>query len=312
MDSLLVSIVIPTFNRPRILEKCLDSIAKLEYPVDRFEVIVVNDGGSVVALQNDAKIQVTILSQPNSGPGAARNTGARAARGKFIAFVDDDCVVPRDWLSNLTEAVAASPGAMIGGRTVNVLTSNTFSATSQSIVDYVCGYYNGATGRPRFFASNNFTVPADLFRSIGGFDERFRAAEDRDFCLRWNAAGLPAVYADSVVVMHAHELGVRSLHSQHFWYGRGAYRYWKRAARSGVRFRIEPLSFYSRLLAAPFKSHSASAPLVAALTLTAQVANAMGFFYEMGRSLLLRRSTSFVDDPVLHHKAHTLGDVNIL
>jgi GT2 family glycosyltransferase len=201
---------------------------------------------------------------------------------------------------------------MIGGRTVNALSSNCFSAASQSIVDYICNYYNGAAGRPRFFASNNFTVPADLFRSIGGFDERFRAAEDRDLCLRWNAAGFAMVYADSVVVMHAHDLGLRSLHSQHFMYGRGAYPYWKRAAGTGVRFRIEPISFYARMLAAPFKSQVASAPLVTALTLTTQVANAAGFFYEIARSLLLRRSVSFVDDPVLHHKAHPLSDVNIL
>ena len=120
------------------------------------------------------------------------------------------------------------------------------------------------------------------------------------------------VYDESVVVNHAHHLSLGSFHAQHFSYGRGAYPYWSRGAQNGNPFRIEPASFYMGILAAPFKAHVTSAPVIAALTLTTQIANAAGFFYEMAGSLLLDRSASFVDDSVFHHEAHALGNVNVV
>jgi GT2 family glycosyltransferase len=290
MKSVFISVVIPTFNRPAILEQCLESLEKVDYPRDEFEVIVVNDGGAAPRTRR-TDVDLTVLSQPNRGPAAARNAGVARAAGQFVAFLDDDCRVPRDWLKSVTSAIRKSPDAMIGGRTINALADNRYSAASQSVVDYVYSYYDGSAGRPRFFASNNFSVKADLFWRIGGFDEHFRAAEDRDFCRRWNAAGLEMIYDDSVVVMHAHDLGAGSLHKQHFTYGRGAYPFWKRVSQSGERFRIEPLSFYTGILSAPFSAHNRSAPLTAMLTFTMQVANAAGFFFEMARSSLLSSET---------------------
>ena len=311
MNSVFVSIVIPTFNRQRILERCLDSLSRLEFACSEFEVIVVNDGGTAPssdAVMNGVKL--TIVTQQNRGPGAARNAGVARAKGKYIAFIDDDCTVSPDWLKNVATSVRKNPDALIGGRTVNILPRNMYSATSQSIIDYLYRYYDGRPDRPRFFASNNVTLSADLYRSIGGFDERFRAAEDREFCRRWNAAGRRMVYDDSIVVMHAHDLGLRSIHAQHFSYGRGAYPYRRTGATGGVR--VEPLSFYTGLLAAPFRAHTPFAPAIAALTLTTQVANAAGFFFEMSKSLLLNRSRSLVDDSVLHDKADALGSVNVI
>jgi len=312
MNPVSISVVIPTFNRPPILERCIDSLEQLDYPRGDFEVIVVNDGGNAPRDSRKRDIDLTILTQPNRGPGSARNTGVANARGEFIAFIDDDCIVPRDWATKLLAALRKSPHAMVGGRTVNALTSNKYSAASQSLVDYMYRYYDGSAGRPRFFTSNNFAVSADLFRRIGGFDESFRAAEDREFCRRWNEAGHPMVYDESVVVLHAHDLGALSFHAQHFNYGRGAYPYWRKSSRKLSGLRVEPLSFYTGMLAAPMRSRVPSAPLIAALTISTQIANAAGFFFEMSKSLLLHRSGSLVDHSILHHKAHALGDVNIL
>jgi hypothetical protein len=118
-------------------------------------------------------------------------------------------------------------------------------------------------------------------------------------------------YDESVVVLHAHQLALTSLHAQHFGYGRGAFPYWTKAAQRGSGFRVEPLAFYTGMLAAPFRSRLHAAPVIALLILSAQVANAAGFFYEMGRSLL-RRSRPLVDHSVLHDKRYPLRDVNVL
>ena len=120
------------------------------------------------------------------------------------------------------------------------------------------------------------------------------------------------IYDPSVTVLHAHGLGLGSFHGQHFSYGRGAFPFWRKGAKSGSSFRIEPFSFYKEMLRAPFQAGVPSAAMIATLTLTAQLANAAGFFYEMARTLLQRRSASFVDDTILHDERYPLRNVNVL
>lgn len=86
----LVSIVIPTYNGGDYLVKTLESALAQDYP--NTEIIVVDDGSpmDIASLVRVFGSQVTLLSQPNSGPGAARNLGARASKGEFIAFLDHD------------------------------------------------------------------------------------------------------------------------------------------------------------------------------------------------------------------------------
>ena len=88
----LVSVIVPTYNRPEMLAGCLQSILNQTYP--NVEIIVVNDGGVDVRKIIDPlkqKNMITILEHPaNRGMAAARNTGIAVARGKYLAYLDDD------------------------------------------------------------------------------------------------------------------------------------------------------------------------------------------------------------------------------
>lgn len=88
----LVSVIVPTYNRPEMLEGCLRSILDQTYP--NVEIIVVNDGGASVKKIIDSLNQqnkITFLEHPaNRGMAAARNTGIAVARGKYLAYLDDD------------------------------------------------------------------------------------------------------------------------------------------------------------------------------------------------------------------------------
>ena len=281
------SIVIPTYNRPERLANCLKAIAELDYQGDRFEVIVVDDGSktpldSVVTPVQD-KIQVKLLRQANAGPAAARNRGASEARGEFIAFTDDDCQPLPDWLNQFASSLATAPQAMIGGKTINALADNPFSTASQELIDYLYEYYNPAKGKKAFFASNNIALPKSGFDSLGGFDVSFplAAAEDRDFCDRWEAK-YPMVYAPDAQINHYHNLTIKSFWRQHFGYGRGAFCFHQlRAQRVAKEIEVEPLSFYFDLLFYPF-SKTAKHPKIflSGLFFLSQVANFLGFFWE--------------------------------
>jgi len=278
------SIVIATCDRPRQLAECLAALTGLDYPRDRFEVVVVDDGSrmaldAVVAPYRD-RLDVTLLSQANAGPAAARNSGAARAKGAFLAFTDDDCAPSPDWLGAFAARVRTAPGGMIGGHTINGLPRNAFSTTSQLLVDYLYDYYNADPAGARFFASNNMALPADRFRAIGGFDTRYirAAAEDRELCDRWLQMGYSMVHAPEAVVYHRHRLGPRSFWRQHYNYGRGAPAYHRARAARGQRFKIEPLPFYVRLLRFPWtRTRGRRALGLALLLVITQVANTAGF-----------------------------------
>ena len=290
---LFCSIIVPTYNHPKQLDICLRALVRQDYPHDRFEVIVVDDGGDFplesIISEAQGDIGLTLLTQSNAGPATARNTGAAHARGEILVFTDDDCAPEPDWLSHLAAHVARVPGCAIGGRTVNRLATNPYAVASQLFISYLYDYYNADPDQARFFASNNLACPVDRFHALGGFDTSYpgAAGEDRAFCDRWLHHGHRMIYAPDAVVVHAHNLTWRTFWRQHTGYGRGAFLFRRgRARQDRGRLSLENLTFYIRLLVAPYLQKDYSMEnqrksLLTALMFVTQAANACGFFNEM-------------------------------
>ena len=283
---LIFSIIIPTYNRPQKLTTCLESLTYIDYPRDRFEVIIVDDGSDQVL---DSLIEpyhnllnITLIRQKNAGPAKARNTGVNVAKGKYIAFTDDDCIADSHWLSVLEKAFINSPNALVGGKTINVLSDNPYSTASQLLIDYLYEYYNHRSEKSQFFASNNFAISRELFNHLGQFDLTFplAAGEDREFCDRCLFKGYSLSYVPQALIYHAHYLNFRKFWQQHFNYGCGAFFFRQlHAQRTNKTIKIEPLTFYRNLLIYPFFSQSKLFKLfLSALLVISQVANAIGFF----------------------------------
>jgi glycosyltransferase involved in cell wall biosynthesis len=112
-----VSIVICTYNRRDLLKDCLNSILSANYPSYLYEVIVVDGGsadGTIDLCKRFPNIRFVIESR--FGLAHARNKGASLARGSLVAYVDDDCVVDRDWLRNLVKGFQYSKNVVgVGG-----------------------------------------------------------------------------------------------------------------------------------------------------------------------------------------------------
>ena len=290
-----VSVIVPTFRRPGELTACLKALAGLDYPRDRLEVIVVDDGGDIpldgVVAPFRERFEVELIRQQNAGPAAARNAGASRARGEILAFTDDDCAPDPSWLRTLVEGPAAEPGCAAGGRTVNALESNPYATTSQLVTDLVYAHYNVDPGEGRFLASNNFALGARAFRSIGGFDERFRVSEDRELCDRWRHAGRRLVYVPEAVVRHSHVLTFGGFCEQHFAYGRGAFRFHRVRGRRGSGHLMTELAFYRGL---PHATRASLAGIddgraaLGGLLALWQAANAVGYVWEAASSGLRR------------------------
>jgi GT2 family glycosyltransferase len=283
------SIIIPTYERPAQLATCLAALARLEYPRECFEVIVINDGGidtleSVMEKFREL-IDVRLLRQGNAGPAAARNFGATPARGDFLAFTDNDCAPDAGWLCTFAARFTQTPDHIIGGRTFNALHENLCSETSQLIIETVYSHFNADADDARFFASNNFAMPAQRFREIGGFNATFIASEDRELCDRWLASGLRMTYASEAIIHHAHDLTLRSLWRQHFGYGRGARRFHQaRTLRGSKPFKPDGIFYLKMLRAAASQTRKTRAVRLSALLLWSQLANIAGFLTEKYQS----------------------------
>lgn len=243
------SVIVPTHDRPHQVARCVAALGQLKAPAGGFEVIVVNDGGA----EPDADLRlaaagvatsIRFVSQTHTGPGAARNYGAREAIGRWMAFTDDDCEPEPDWLRAFERALAVCPDALVGGMTVNAVTDSIFSEASQLLVGFVAGWFDGGA-RERFFTSNNIALARARFFEAGGFDADFgtNAGEDREFCDRWSAQGRPSAYVADAIVHHAHALSLRSFLRQHFVYGRSAKLFRRGRSAAGRPVGINP-SFY--------------------------------------------------------------------
>jgi GT2 family glycosyltransferase len=285
------SIIVPTYNRPKQLAACLGALARLDYPRDRLEVVVVDDGSAVpldvaFAACHDG-FEIKRYRQENAGPGPARNTGARLAKGRILVFTDDDCAPHADWLSTLAARFAeVSDPVIIGGRVLNALPNNPFAAASQLTVDVGYAFHNSDPNNARLFTTSNLAMPADRFHEIGGFDETFgtTASEDRELCGRWQHRGYRMIYAPESRVDHAHALTGRTFIRQHFNYGRGAARLQQARARQGWQVFSPDPHYYRLLLGAPFTNfplHKAMG--VAALLVTSQMVAALGMAWEWPR-----------------------------
>ena len=286
------SIIVPTYRRPDSLARCLRAIESLDFDRNRFELLVVDDGSPApptdLVASLDRSVQARLLCAHHGGPAIARNTGARAARGRYVVFTDDDCQPRADWLRSIDQWVGANPGSVaIGGHIVNILADNIYAAASQGIVDYLYEYYGNNPAPNRFFTSNNLVLPRAEFLRIGGFNETFTlpAAEDRDLCERWLTAGNRLEYAPDVVVRHAHALSFVRFNLQHFTYGRGAVDLQRSRAQRGERsLKLEPLRFYSGLVTYPVRRlRSGRGLALGVLHLWSQVAYALGYYLERAR-----------------------------
>jgi len=292
----LFSIIIPTFNRPEGLRRCLQALAAQNFSAQRFEVILVDDGGSVdltpLVAPFQERLSITVIRQKNAGPAAARNAGSVHARGQFLIFTDDDCAPTKNWLTIFAEQCQKTPDRLIGGFTVNALKKNAFAEVSQQLITFLYAHFNRDAENPRFFTSNNMLIPAARFREIGGFDTTFplAAGEDRAFCAHWLNNGWKMIYAPDAVVFHAHQMSLTGFLRQHFNYGRGAFRFHQLQLKTdSSKNRRESPAFYINLIFYPLsKSKSARAVLRTGLMFISQIATTAGYLWEM-----LNKNSSF-------------------
>jgi glycosyltransferase involved in cell wall biosynthesis len=195
MQSPLISVVIPTYNRSKLLERAVHSV--LSQSFQQFELLIVDDNSpdntaEVAASFGDERIR-TIRHDENRGSSATRNSGIRNARSEFVAFLDDDDEYLPDALAegyNALQNLPESVGYVLGGY---VLVQDT--PQGEEVVEERLPQIPAFTSRESsylsflrqvpFGAGNGVVFRRSAFDTVGLFDEGLRAAVDRDLFIRF-------------------------------------------------------------------------------------------------------------------------------
>jgi len=224
--TLEASVIVPTHARPERLAELVLSMRAQTLPAERFELVVIDDGSPPgrEPRADGWPDNARLIRQRRAGPAAARNAGAAQARGRLLAFIDDDCMAEPDWLAALLRAHREHPLALLGGTTLNGLQENLVSDVAESLLGFLEADERRA-GRPlSFLASNNLACGRDAFAELGGFDTSYplAAGEDRAFCRSWRERGGELLRVADATVLHRHAHDIRSFWRQQRNYGRGA------------------------------------------------------------------------------------------
>jgi len=203
-----ISVVVPSHDRPLRLRWLLNALEEQTADRSRWEVIVAHDSSGP---ETDELLRTHPLAaagvlrhmsfEPGPGPAAKRNAAWRAARGATIAFTDDDCRPPADWMDNVLAAARRHPAGIVQGTTrvdpdeLEVKLRAPF-ARSQEVTPPV-----------PWAQTCNILYPRAVLERTGGFDESLplAAGEDTDLAYRARDLGVEYIAAPEMVTYHAVE-----------------------------------------------------------------------------------------------------------
>ncbi|MFO7446248.1 MAG: glycosyltransferase [Ignavibacteriaceae bacterium] len=188
----LVSVIMPSFNRPDKLKNAIESVLSQTY--SNFELIIVKDGGKsvnkIVKSFNDNRIKL-IDFDTNKGPSAARNAGIKSAKGKYIALLDDDDIFYPDHLEtaldNLTDDIKVVYTDSV--RCAYIKKGKKYELQDQT-VPYSIDYNRNKLLIGNISPINCFVFEKSLLNKTGLFDESLQVLEDWEFWLRLSEAAI--------------------------------------------------------------------------------------------------------------------------
>lgn len=225
--SIEISIIVPTYNRKESLKRCLSSLEGQGYPRDKYEIIIVDDGSSYDVTETIKGIgsnnrNIKLIQQHHKGPASARNLGVEAALGNIIGFVDDDCMVDKDWVKLLAESHRINPNVIaIGGFT---LTSTQKAAVlvSQFLSNCSIETYVNARKEVVFFPTCNVSLKKYAFEKYK-FNENFLfpGGEDLEFFWQLFKDNYRFIWDKNIKVVHFRDDDSISFIKQAYIYGRG-------------------------------------------------------------------------------------------
>ena len=206
------SLISPTFDRPEEVREFIASAAALAYDRSDFEVLLADgtpkDGlrATVEAASHASGLPVVFLHEDYLPVSDARNLAARQAQGDYLIFLDSDCLLPKDYLQQVADGLAAQDWDAFGGPDAAPADFSPLQkAISFSMTSFwTTGGIRGGTKRTATYYPRGFNMgmKRSVFDAVGGYDIHFKTGEDIDLSIRIQQAGYRVGLIPEAVVWH--------------------------------------------------------------------------------------------------------------
>lgn len=213
------SIIVPVYNRPQEVKELLESLATQDFDGD-FEIVVVEDGSSDSSeeiVKQYQQLHISYYYKENTGPGDSRNFGMRHAHGNYFIILDSDCILPKQYLVEVSKELRNDYVHCFGGPDA----ADESFTTVQKAVNYVMTSFfttGGIRGKatsvgkfqPRSF---NMGISKEAFQKAGGFG-RIHPGEDPDLTFRIWKAGFETRLFPKAFVYHKRRINWNKFYTQ--------------------------------------------------------------------------------------------------
>jgi cellulose synthase/poly-beta-1,6-N-acetylglucosamine synthase-like glycosyltransferase len=216
-----VSVIVPVRDGESTIADCLDAILATDYPPDRREIFVVDNGSSDGTAGLIKARPVGYLREEEPGVSNARNRGIAESRGEILAFVDADCRVEPQWL---TELVRPFENPDVGSVAGDLQHAPPTTAAERQAARMLGNWQRFAfTSNPAYPITANAAYRRDVLELIGPFDPHLTRAQDVELGLRFQErSGRRLAYAERATARHRHRTTQRGFFRQQLGWAYGA------------------------------------------------------------------------------------------
>lgn len=233
-----ISVMIPVYNGEKTLEKCLSSVINQKYP--NYEIIVVDNNSTdktkeiINKYSNDNK-NIKYIFEKKQGRGPARNAGINNSTGEIIIMTDSDCIVPINWLEEITKPIREENEQIVMGLEENA-SSNYWSKNIQEEQEkFHKSHINGKY--IDFIDTKNFAIKTDIIKKYM-FDEDLKNLEDFDLAFRIKK-NYKIRLLENIKVKHFHKDSMLSWIKLQIERGFWSFKIYKKYEKEGIDIKKE-------------------------------------------------------------------------
>lgn len=223
------SIIVATYNRLEELKELFNSVEKLDFPSNKYEFVISDDGSTdgtkeyISELQKNLSFSIQYLFQKNQGPGAARNAAMETAKGEYFIFIDSDVMLPPEWLKTIDQFLEEHKLDAFGGPdTCHDSFSPLLKAINYSMTSFIgTGGTRGnkKSVQKKFYPrSFNMGISRAVWEKIGGMGQ-LRHGQDMEYSARIYRNGFSVGLIPDSFVYHKRRTSLKRFYKQIFNWG---------------------------------------------------------------------------------------------
>ena len=176
-----VSIIVPAFNEENIIESCIQSLLNLNYPKNRYEILIVDNNSTDATSKIIQKYHnVSYLNERKQGTATTRNLGIKKSKGEILAFIDADCVASKNWLVNLINRFNQNQKIVGVGGEIKALNPRNIIEKYADV--YLFDHQNlieESKNQPPILATGNCAYRAKFIKKMGLFNPSLAFVGDK-------------------------------------------------------------------------------------------------------------------------------------